>query len=289
MKKNLHLCIHRGHGSSCSIILDGKILVSAQEERFSRIKNDAGFPFEALTWALNETGFMPADFQSVAYTTRYFPSIYTKSKHRTNFNLSDYRKYYAQEDKRKNDPSYKAEYYKTLRDERRFNGHKEYFDFSYLKDDTVMVDEKSDEVHFTREQRDYLIRTFGFKDEQICFLDHHTCHAYYAFFGSVIRDKKCIVLTADGGGDGNKQTVWVAEHNKLKLVFGTNENEVAKIYKLTTLILGLRPDEDEYKVMGLAPYAPQSGSERIYKIFEPLLDIEGLGISHKNYPSSIWS
>lgn len=288
MKSNVFLCIHRGHGSSCAIIKDGKVLVAAQEERFSRIKNDIGFPFKSLTWALAETGLKASDFKQVGYTTKYFPSIYTKSKHRVNFDLDDYRNYYSNEGKLKTDFEYKKSFYKYLRDDSKFNRHESYYDFSYLTDDNVLVNEKLDRECLQKEQVSYLVRTFGFKEEQIIFLDHHTCHAYYAYFASEIRDQKCVVLTMDAGGDGMKQSVWIADKNKLTLLENSNENELAKIYKLTTLVLGLRPDEDEYKVMGLAPYSSVSKSQKILKIFESLLKIEGMSVVHDQFPPSLW-
>ena len=40
--------INDDHGASCAIMKDGVIIYAANEERFSLIKNDAGFPFNSL-------------------------------------------------------------------------------------------------------------------------------------------------------------------------------------------------------------------------------------------------
>ena len=40
------------HDSAASIVVDGKIIAAAQEERFSRIKHDSSFPFEAIKFCL---------------------------------------------------------------------------------------------------------------------------------------------------------------------------------------------------------------------------------------------
>ena len=90
------------------------------------------------------------------------------------------------------------------------------------------------------------------------------------------------------GGDGKKQSVWVAENDKLSLVAVSNENDLAKIYKLVTLILGLRPDNDEYKVMGLAPFAKERKVRDLLPLFESLLKIDGVIICHKNMPTDLW-
>jgi len=45
------------HDSAAAIIVDGKVLFAAQEERFTRIKNDASFPENSIQFCLSESGF----------------------------------------------------------------------------------------------------------------------------------------------------------------------------------------------------------------------------------------
>ena len=40
------------HDSSASILIDGKIIAAAQEERFTRIKHDSNFPENAIKFVL---------------------------------------------------------------------------------------------------------------------------------------------------------------------------------------------------------------------------------------------
>ena len=40
------------HDSAAAIIIDGKIIAAAQEERFSRVKHDLTFPFKAIKYCL---------------------------------------------------------------------------------------------------------------------------------------------------------------------------------------------------------------------------------------------
>jgi carbamoyltransferase len=42
------------HDSAAALIIDGKIIAAAQEERFSRIKHDSRYPFHAIEFVLNE-------------------------------------------------------------------------------------------------------------------------------------------------------------------------------------------------------------------------------------------
>ena len=42
------------HDSAAALIIDGEIVAAAQEERFSRKKHDATYPFNAVKYVLNE-------------------------------------------------------------------------------------------------------------------------------------------------------------------------------------------------------------------------------------------
>jgi len=44
------------HDSAAALVLDGKIIAAAQEERFTRIKQDASFPGHAIKYVLDEAG-----------------------------------------------------------------------------------------------------------------------------------------------------------------------------------------------------------------------------------------
>lgn len=51
------LGINAFHGdSSAALIVDGRLLAAAEEERFRRIKHWAGFPSQAISWCLEEAG-----------------------------------------------------------------------------------------------------------------------------------------------------------------------------------------------------------------------------------------
>lgn len=266
---------------------NGKIVAAMEEDRFSGIKNDAGFPYNAIKWCLDFTHSKLSDYDMVAYSSNYFPSVYTKARHRVNFSLEDYREYYETEDRRRSDKDFELSYLKRLRDKPKFNRRENYYDFSFLSD-KVLGDNSLDKELFQKEQIDYLVKNYGVLREKVRFLDHHSCHAYYAYFASPFRGKKCAVLTLDGGGDGRKQSVWVAENDRLSLVAESNENDLAKIYKLVTLILGLRPDNDEYKVMGLAPYAKEGRAKSLLPVLETLLKVDGMVIRHDRMPRDLW-
>lgn len=55
------------HDSACCLLQDGRILAAAQEERFSRIKNDKSFPAAAFRYCLDHASLTIADIDCVAF------------------------------------------------------------------------------------------------------------------------------------------------------------------------------------------------------------------------------
>ena len=55
------------HGASCAITENGKLLYAAGEERFSRIKNDQGFPIRSLNAGLKNLGLSYKDIVNLGY------------------------------------------------------------------------------------------------------------------------------------------------------------------------------------------------------------------------------
>ena len=55
------------HDSAAALVVDGRIVAAAQEERFTRKKHDAGFPQNALDYCLREAGITAADLDYVGF------------------------------------------------------------------------------------------------------------------------------------------------------------------------------------------------------------------------------
>ncbi len=60
------------HDSAAVLIVDGRILAAAQEERFSRIKHDHGFPSRAISYCLDEAGLSAEDLDYVGFYDKPF-------------------------------------------------------------------------------------------------------------------------------------------------------------------------------------------------------------------------
>jgi len=55
------------HDSAAALVVDGKIVAAAQEERFTRRKHDADFPKHAVAYCLKEAGLEPKELDYVAF------------------------------------------------------------------------------------------------------------------------------------------------------------------------------------------------------------------------------
>jgi predicted NodU family carbamoyl transferase len=55
------------HDSAAAILVDGKILAAAHEERFTRKKHDSSFPAKSARYVLNESGFGLDDLMAVSF------------------------------------------------------------------------------------------------------------------------------------------------------------------------------------------------------------------------------
>ncbi|WP_435010664.1 carbamoyltransferase family protein [Tundrisphaera lichenicola] len=55
------------HDSAAALVVDGRVVAAAQEERFTRKKHDAGFPTRAVAFCLEEAGISAGDLDWVGF------------------------------------------------------------------------------------------------------------------------------------------------------------------------------------------------------------------------------
>ena len=60
------------HDSAAALLVDGRIVAAAQEERFTRIKHDAGVPTQAVAYCLEEAGIAAGDLDYVGFYDKPF-------------------------------------------------------------------------------------------------------------------------------------------------------------------------------------------------------------------------
>ena len=71
------------HDSAAALVRDGQIIAAAQEERFTRLKHDPGFPKNSIAYCLRAGGVDPSGIDAVAFyekpITRFIRLIKTYS------------------------------------------------------------------------------------------------------------------------------------------------------------------------------------------------------------------
>jgi carbamoyltransferase len=87
----------------------------------------------------------------------------------------------------------------------------------------------------------------------ILYIPHHLSHAASCFLVSPF--EKAAILTVDGVGEWQTTTYGIGEGNEIKLLKEIDfPNSLGLLYSAMTGYLGFKVNNDEYKVMGLAPY-----------------------------------
>ncbi|MAF20968.1 MAG: hypothetical protein CMI55_04885, partial [Parcubacteria group bacterium] len=101
--------------------------------------------------------------------------------------------------------------------------------------------------------KEWIIHHFGYSPK-IESMHHQTAHIASSFFQSNFDDAMC--LTYDGVGDGASGAIAKASKKKGIEIIETFPitRSLGLFYSTMTSFLGFKPNEDEYKVMGLAPY-----------------------------------
>ena len=74
------LGVHDGHNASAALLIDGKVVACASEERFTRIKNDLCHPTNAINFVLKAAGVVPEQIDKVALATKRADPIRVKIK-----------------------------------------------------------------------------------------------------------------------------------------------------------------------------------------------------------------
>jgi predicted NodU family carbamoyl transferase len=110
--------------------------------------------------------------------------------------------------------------------------------------------------------------------------DHHIAHGAAAYYGLRQRPAQpYLVLTCDGFGDGACATVAAWQEGDRQEIARTDmRNSLGLLYFWTTHAYGFRPHEDEYKLMGMAPYASPRRSAEVAGIYRRYLGLDESGL-----------
>tara|TARA_B100000989_G_C19526460_1_gene467147 strand:+ start:334 stop:2109 length:1776 start_codon:yes stop_codon:yes gene_type:complete len=281
------LGINVSHGASASLMINGEVILAFQEERFNKIKNFVGYPKRSIGECIKYVKNRKMIIHHAAFSTIKNPVFPFKYSLDNYFSIEDWLNYYSlnffsRDKKIDNVIKTIKKIKKKSKNINQYLGYNKINKANYFDNYEI----------FRKIQENYLRKQSGNLIKKISFLDHHTCHAHYAAYAPNIKEKKVAVVTLDSEGDGLNQTFWIFDRNKnkLKKINESSECDLARIYRFITLILRMKPNEHEYKVMGLAPYAKDEYSIRLYNdVFKDILKVKNCKVIHKQRPKNLFN
>ena len=269
------LGIHDGHNASAALVVDGELKYAASEERYSRLKHHYGFPKNAINKILSITKLEIDDIDAIAMSTKTLPPKYFYTRRNSTFTIKDYLREQSQYWYPK---IYKNENPKYL------DIFKDKINLKYFPYDQSLINDEDDYEGMWNARKVHLLKTFKIDSKKIHVFDHHNCHAAYGWGTNPLNNlQDSLILTVDGGGDNCNASVSIAKKNKsLEEISRSSNCNIGRMYRYATLILGMRPADHEYKLMGLAAYNSEKYGQNAYQIYADTLINDGLKFSYKN-------
>ncbi len=214
------------HDSAASLLRDDAIVAAAQEERFSRTKNDSGFPFAAIAFCLQEARISLSQVDYVVFYEKPFLKFERLLETYLSFAPKGIR--------------------------------------SFWKSMPLWIKEKLFQKNIIIKALKQIDPAWNDNGGNLLFTGHHQSHAASAFYPSPFSES--IVLTLDGVGEWDTTTIARGSGNQLEFLKTIRfPHSIGLLYSAFTYYLGFKVNCDEYKVMGLAPYGKPTFTDTIYK------------------------
>ena len=202
------------HDSAASLLVDGKIIAAAQEERFTRIKHDSNYPFNAIEFVLKYSKINLSDVDNIVFYEKPFLKFERLLETYVAFAPRGFRQF------SKAMPIW-------LRDK-------------LFQKKMLLQELKRHDNNFK-------------DDKKIFFSEHHLSHAASAFYPSPFEEAIILTADGVGEwatttvaiGKGNKLEI------KKEIHF---PHSLGLLYSAFTYFTGFKVNSGEYKLMGLAPY-----------------------------------
>jgi carbamoyltransferase len=213
------------HDSAATIIIDGKIIAAAQEERFTRKKHDSSYPFNAVEFVLNFTQLKLNDVDQIIFFEKPFLKFERLLETYVAFAPRGFKSFCMAM------PIWLKD--KLFQKKMLFNELKRH--------DNNFNDNK-----------------------KIYFSDHHLSHAASAFFPSPFEEALVLTADGVGEwatttvaiGKGNNLEIQKEIHFP---------HSLGLLYSAFTYYTGFKVNSGEYKLMGLAPYGTPIYEDKIKK------------------------
>lgn len=209
------------HDSAAAIVVDGKIVAAAQEERFTRKKHTAEFPNNAIQYCLKEAGLELNDIDAVVFYDKPFLKFERLLE-----------TYYAFA------PKGVINFIKAMP--------------VWLNEKLFLKKRIYDELKN--------IAPFDKVKTKLLFSEHHLSHAASAFYPSPYNKAAILTIDGVGEwctasiGIGEHGKIKILK----EMAF---PHSVGLLYSAFTYYLGFTVNSGEYKLMGLAPYGNPDATE----------------------------
>lgn len=225
------------HDAAACITINGKIIAAAQEERFTRIKNDASFPKHAIDYCLKEASLTLAQLDAIVFYDKPFLKFER---------LLD--TYYA---------------FAPI------GIH------SFIKAMPVWIKEKLFLKSLLRKKLK-ACGQLNKESTKLLFSEHHLSHAASAFYPSPFKEAAILTIDGVGEWATTSISIGKDKHiTTLKELHFPHS--VGLLYSAFTYFLGFKVNSGEYKLMGLAPYGNKDGEQvkhYMSRIRENLVDLK---------------
>jgi carbamoyltransferase len=202
------------HDSAATILMDGKIMAAAQEERFTRKKHDANYPFNAIEFVLDFANIKLSDVDQIIFFEKPFLKFERLLETYVAFAPKGFKSFcMAMPIWLKNKLFQKKMLFNELK--RHDNNFKD--------------------------------------DKKIYFSDHHLSHAASAFFPSPFEEAVVLTADGVGEWATTTVAIGKGNNLEIKKEIHF-PHSLGLLYSAFTYYTGFKVNSGEYKLMGLAPY-----------------------------------
>ncbi len=291
--KRIILGINWEQNSSASLMVDGKILSCSSEERFTRKKNDEAYPKSAIEFVLKKNKIKSSQIDAVCFISKYWSPSYSLVRHYTNFSIDDY----IEEQKNIWFPRiYKKQKKSFLKFFKKKIDFNQYPGKRFWKKIINKLFKTSDHVSnkkIIKLGQDIRIQTIKhhlkIEKSKIHFIKHSFGHAAYAYCSGALYKRNATIATIDAFGDFINYSCYKFFISKqsvnYRLIVEGGNNIIARMYRYITLLLGFKPNEHEYKIMGMAPYCKEKYLKNLFDKFKTFQIVRGKKFINKDMPT----
>ena len=202
------------HDSAACIVINGKIVAAAQEERFTRIKHDLSYPKNAINFVLKFANLNLSDLDYIVF----FEKPFLKFERLLETYLAFAPKGF----------------------------------FQFTKAMPVWLSEKLFQKNALINHLKNHDKNFK-DDKKLFFSEHHLSHAASAFFPSPFEEAVVLTADGVGEWATTTVALGKGKSLEIKKEINF-PHSIGLLYSAFTYYLGFKVNSGEYKVMGLAPY-----------------------------------